>query len=333
MDEHHWPDRVAGCLIGQAVGDALGLGAEFMSRRQVASRYGREGLRRYDQITYGRGSKWQPGDWSDDTDQLLCILDSLLERNGVDSADMARRIHEWAVGGGAGIGHSVSQAVTFPGYLKDPTGTAKFIWSCSGERLAANGGVMRTSVLGLWSLWSDAAVVSDSAGVCRITHADPRCIASCVATSVCIANLARGMPVDLAVDRALERAERVDARVASEVFEASSGELGALRLDQNLDKGSSHGIGYTYLTTAAGFWALRNAETPEKGIIAVVNEGGDADTNAAVAGALLGAREGLASIPEHWIDGLRQLDAYKRRVEDLVVSIRSRWPTDAKPNP
>ena len=63
-------------------------------------------------------------------------------------------------------------------------------------------------------------------------------------------------------------------------------------------------IGYTYRALSAAIWALRFAESYKHGVLAIINRGGDADTNACVAGALLGAKWGFKSIPSRWIDGL-----------------------------
>ena len=51
-----------------------------------------------------------------------------------------------------------------------------------------------------------------------------------------------------------------------------------------------------------GFWQLVHAPTFAAGVIDVANRGGDADTNAAIAGALLGARDGLAALPRRWVE-------------------------------
>ena len=55
---------------------------------------------------------------------------------------------------------------------------------------------------------------------------------------------------------------------------------------------------------SVGAWALLHAETLEAGLIVVTNQGGDADTTGAVAGALLGAKFGASAIPERWLEAL-----------------------------
>ena len=80
----------------------------------------------------------------------------------------------------------------------------------------------------------------------------------------------------------------------------------ALHPDANLDALALDAvpIGFVYKTLAAGVWALTNTGSFADGIEALVRRGGDADTNAAVAGALMGARFGLAGIPVEWLDAL-----------------------------
>ena len=72
-------DKIVGCLYGQAVGDALGLGTEFMSKDEVKRNYP-NGLSEYSQIVqdYHR-KRWDKGDWTDDTDMMLCIAKAIIK--------------------------------------------------------------------------------------------------------------------------------------------------------------------------------------------------------------------------------------------------------------
>ncbi|NEP14366.1 MAG: ADP-ribosylglycohydrolase family protein [Symploca sp. SIO2C1] len=107
--------QIYGVIFGQAVGDALGFGTEFLSKSQVAQEYP-SGLDTYRQITRFQPSQdkgymltWSPGDWTDDTDQILCILDSLLEHHRVDVLDIARRFHHWAITDGGEVKKGVGE--------------------------------------------------------------------------------------------------------------------------------------------------------------------------------------------------------------------------------
>lgn len=82
-------DRFRGCLYGQAIGDALGLGTEFMIDEDIAWKYP-HGLQHYKQIYQDRHRKrWKIGDWTDDTDMMLCIADAVIEDQGVNFRNIA----------------------------------------------------------------------------------------------------------------------------------------------------------------------------------------------------------------------------------------------------
>ena len=294
-------DRFIGTLFGQAIGDALGLGTEFMSKKDVIWYYPK-GLTHYAQIIQDSHRKrWKQGSWTDDTDQMTMILDSLLETGGINVSDIARRFWNWAfVANGEGMGMTTFKVFTYPNFIADPHNAAKAVWEESDCQIAANGGVMRTSVMGLWDFQTPDKIPANTEAVCRITHADPRCIGSCVIISMLINELVKGRTVGQALyDDLISLANRYDERIQPFI------EL-ALQADDiaDLELDSEHSMGYTLKTLAAGIWAIAHAESYQQGITAVIMEGGDADTNAAVAGALLGGKFGLSTIPKHWIDEL-----------------------------
>ena len=83
-------DRIAGCLWGQAIGDALGLGAEFMSREEVEKNYP-DSLTEY----YQFGEEF--GYWTDDTDMMLCIAESIIKYKDIVPDAVARNFKEWYI--------------------------------------------------------------------------------------------------------------------------------------------------------------------------------------------------------------------------------------------
>ena len=82
-------------------------------------------------------------------------------------------------------------------------------------------------------------------------------------------------------------------------------------------------MGYTLKTMAAGLWAYWHAKSFEEGLLAVVNAGGDADTNAAVACAILGAKFGFNAIPKEYVKGLRNRDQLEAIVRGMVNLLRA----------
>jgi ADP-ribosylglycohydrolase len=305
-------DKARGTIFGQAVGDALGLGSEFLTKKQVQSWYP-NGLTDYSQFVIdSHREHWTPGEWTDDTDQMLCILDSILSNGNIEILDIAKRIHSWAFNGGRGLGATVLSVLTQTDFLKDPHGSAEKVWEESGRQGAANGAVMRTSILGIWQYNDRSAVKGNAEAVCRITHFDPRCVASCIAVTTAINRLIQGEDDVEKLQAEIEiEVEPIDKTILESLQLAKQADIGALELD-------GKGIGYTLKATAAGFWVLNNCDSFDQGIQAVVNQAGDADTNAAVAGAMLGARFGYESIPPRLKNALIGHDSLWQRTEQLL---------------
>jgi ADP-ribosylglycohydrolase len=298
-------EQVKGCIYGHAIGDALGVGAEGLSKRQVSNFYP-GGLTDYDQFILRVRRFWRPGEWTDDTEQMLCILDSILEKKEVDVIDVASRFLKWYREDGRGIGGTVRAVLNSADFLRDPHSSAKEVWERSQKQSAANGAVMRTSVMGIWKFREPERVKANAERVCKITHFDPRCVGSCVMVSLMIASFLRGdQHVEAIIRKAASEALPFDQRISEYIDRSISGTLKDLDLDEGLEPGDQqYTIGYTLKATAAGLWALKNSKDFEEGIVQVIKEGGDADSNAAVAGALLGVKFGYSRIPERWKAGL-----------------------------
>ena len=149
MENETIKERFLGTIFGQAVGDALGLSTEFMSKQEV-DRFYPNGIEDYSQIVQDdHRRRWQRGDWTDDTDMMLCILDSFMACQKVDFLDIARRFKEWMMNGGMGIGRHTYNVMALGDYTSNPQKAAEIIWKMGKKKAAANGAVMRTSVVGL----------------------------------------------------------------------------------------------------------------------------------------------------------------------------------------
>lgn len=314
-------NRIRGCIFGHAIGDALGFGAEGWAKPDIANRY-EGGLRDFGQIqASGMRALLKPGMWTDDTSQMLCILESLVEKRALDAKDVARKFTRWLVDDGFGCGQLVYSVLTDPEYLLHPQETALHVWEESGRTRAPNGAVMRTSVLGTWQHEELDAVAANAKRVCTHTHADPRCIASCVAVSVAIAALLNGDSREQAIEVAARAAAPEEPSSTEHLLGVQKRTLDELDLDHGCTPGERDIIGYTYGPLGAAFWALGNAQSFEEALIAVINEGGDADTNAAVAGGLLGTHFGFQSIPERWVESLAESRYLHSEVDDLLEAM------------
>ena len=298
-------DRFKGCLYGQAIGDALGLGTEGMTDEDMAWKYP-NGIRHYSQIFQDRHRKrWEIGDWTDDTDMMLCIANAVIEDKGVDFYNIARHFKEWANGEPMGIGENTYKVLMMGDYVERPFEVSHKVWKMSRYQSAANGGLMRTSVVGLFP----KEVKTCAENICRLTHYDPRCVGSCVIVSELIHALVYGLEPPT-MSMMLNMAQSYDAEICNYI-ERSWSEQNVLNLMDD-----DH-MGYTLVTLSVTLWAYWHANSFEEGLLAVVNAGGDADTNAAVACAVLGAKFGCQSIPQESIEGLVYRDQLETTVQKL----------------
>ena len=301
-------DKIKGVLFGQAIGDALGLGTEFMTKQEV-NRFYPNGLTDYAQIIqdYHR-KRWMKGDWTDDTEMMLCIANAIIKDKDIKLSTIAQNFKDWFNGNPLGIGSNTFKVLSFKDYTDNPQKGAEIIWNLSGKKSAANGAVMRTSVIGLWKDDTER----HAAQVCKLTHYDPRCVGSCAIISLLINNLVYKNQM-LSLKQLIEIGERYDDRIREYLVKAAQyDDINDLILDDAT-------IGYTLKTLAAAVWCLFQCNSFEEGLLAVVNVGGDADTNAAVACSLLGARYGYSSIPQKYIDGLKGKD----KLNDIITKLQN----------
>ena len=306
-------DKIYGTLFGQAVGDALGLGTEFMSKAEAKEKYP-DGLKEYDQIVrdYHR-SRFLLGAWSDDTDMMLCIANAIIEDKGVNLHTIARNFKNWLYDPDTrGVGQTTYKVLAIADYVEKPQQVAELIWKMSRAKNAANGAVMRTAAIGL--LKDDVAQTAEE--VCKLTHFDPRCVGSCVIISEIISHLI-WQGEQLSYSQILAIGNQYDNSIAEYIDKAYHNGIDGLELDE------PSSIGYTLKALGAALWCLFHARDFEEGLLTVVNEAGDADTNAAVACAVLGAKFGYDGIPPKYVNGLRKHEYMARVADDLIAILQN----------
>ncbi|AXV10008.1 ADP-ribosylglycohydrolase (plasmid) [Euzebya pacifica] len=277
-------DRIAGALLGVHVGDSLGATHEFASGPNTG-----EQTR---DIVGGGTFRWEAGQPTDDTDLTLAVMRAHLAHPDDDDAmvrDAADRMVAWMESGPRDIGGTTRKTL---GAVRNgvPLGQT----GATHEHSAANGSLMRCIPTG--ALIADPArrrVVTDMVG--GITHGLPVCRDSCIVYNDVVAALVDGADFEDAVRDAVS-----DPRIAIEVRDAvfdvlSAGPDGP----PPVEYGQKQGWVLGSLRTAV--WAGLQPDG-EQALIEVANAGGDADTNGAIAGGLIGARDGMSALPERWLD-------------------------------
>lgn len=290
-----------GCLYGQAIGNALGIISEFKSKSDIQSLYP-DGISLYPNDN---------GEWEDDdTNQMLCVLNELKENGRIIPQSLAQRLENWLETDGRGCGYLVYQVIRHREFRANPFQAAYDRWNLANKDAAPNGGIMRTSVIGLLP----ANVEENAVAACKVTHYDPRCVGSSVIASEIIHALVWEQR-EMSVDEIKRIASRYDDRIAEWIDIAYKGNLSDLNLE------GPNGIGYTLRMLGAALWAYFHAPDFKSGLLAIVNEAGDADTNAAIACAILGAKFGYSAIPEYYIANLHNRAEYDQLVSNFVNKI------------
>jgi len=319
-------DRFQGCLLGVAVGDALGAPVEFCTHYDIEKRYGV--LR--DMV----GGGWlhlEPGQWTDDTAQTLALAASYVARRGLDLDDLTARLLEWFAGDPPDVGAHTRKVLE---YLREyPTRSiiaARKFWYKSGATTAGNGSLMRCSPTALFRWHNLDELVRESILVSQITHFDPRCCEACVVANFVIAQCLldhfrpdridevllfyqslHQMPEyhNLAANYEAAKIESANSWGMEIPYrEAMNAVETALRSLLKLSKLDLKPTGYVVDTLQAALYILMHAPSFSEGLISAVNLGGDADTLGAVTGAMLGARFGYSQIPTEWVNTVREAD-------------------------
>lgn len=306
--------RARGALLGLAVGDALGTTQEFSEPAATPFPTLAEGPQR--EIVGGGPFSLQPGQVTDDTQMAVCLADSLLSRGRYDAVDAATRYVEW-VRVAFDAGTQTRSALREVELGTPPSRAGRAIWKDAGERRpAGNGSLMRTAPIGVRFARDARARVEAALRDSAVTHFDPRCQLACVALDGAIAaavTLRPREPLGL-IEGAIDDVVRAAALMAHSrtvptaerraAVDAILEDLNlALEPDPGLYTGPVHLIrtqGFVRVALRLAFWELVHAPCFEVALVDVANRGGDADTNAAIAGALLGSYWGEEAIPARW---------------------------------
>lgn len=278
--------RARGVVLGLACGDALGAPVEFESRAAIAVRYP-GGLRDF---TAGGWLNVVAGETTDDTRMAVDLALSLVETDPPDMTDLAGRFAAWLREEPKDVGNTTRLAIDrfIAGDAWDVAGQRAL--DIRGQREAAsNGSLMRCAPVAIRFASDSELLRQVSIDSSRVTHAEPRCVWSCVALNQGIAHLLTGGSREALVEAAVNN---IELAVVVQTVRGAAG-----KASDDLD-----GSGYVLNALAVAFWAVQTTESLEDAIIAAVMIGDDADTNAAVTGALAGAMYGVGAIPGRWLD-------------------------------
>ena len=304
-------DKQRGCLLGMAVGDALGAAVEFQPPGTFEPVTG---------YRAGGPHGLEPGEWTDDTSMALALADSIAT-TGWDLDDQARRYVAWWTKGEYSvngrcfdIGNTVSSALAKFDQTKDASTSAS-----TSERASGNGSIMRLAPVPIRFLdhFPDQLEKLASLAVesSLPTHASPQCLSACRYMAIVLAGLMQGMDRDDVLSANWEPLQRLRASepLYHEVDAVAAGSF------RELQPPAIQGNGYVVKSLEAALWAFHDAQDFRQAVLKAVNLGDDADTTGAVCGQFAGAYWGENRVPKEWLDGLVRQDMIEQALTGLLT--------------
>ncbi len=324
-------DRIRGCLLAGAAGDALGAPVEFMALDEIRRRFGPGGIQDFSPA-YG-----VLGAITDDTQMTLFTAEGLLRAWVRGNADLPGAIHHaylrWLLT--QGMRPRRDPGIAADGWLfglralhdrRAPGNT------CLSALVAAEGfglpnparndskgcgGVMRAAPVGLFAPGLDAdAIFGLGAEACALTHGHPSGYLTGGHLAVTVARLLQGDDLPAALDAADAELRKRPHHAETRDALAAARALAATRPTPEA------------LETLGGGWVAEEAlaiaiccalaaRDLRDGLVLAANHSGDSDSTAAIAGNLLGARDGEGAIPPAWLAQLELAAEIRDLADDL----------------
>ena len=290
-------ERYRGCLLGLAIGDALGTTLEFKPPGT---------FRPIDDIVGGGPFGLRAGEWTDDTSMALCLAESLIERRCFDPADQLVRYVRWyreghmsSTGACFDIGGATSEALRRFEQTGEPYAGSR------DPNRAGNGSIMRLAPVPLYfarNSWGspDECKLAEAIERCgessRTTHAARNCVDACRYLGALIIGAVNGVDKEQLLSESYCPVDGYwnDWPLSEEVGDVAAGSF------KRKQPPTIEGSGYVVSSLEAALWAFHNSNSFREGALLAVNLGDDADTTGAVYGQLAGAYHGESDIPEAW---------------------------------
>ena len=295
--------RAQGCLLGQLAGDSLGSLVEFTSPEAIRRKYP-NGIREL-----ADGGTWETiaGQPTDDSEMALMLARMLVKHGRYDSEEARKAYVFW-----------------FSSYPFDCGGTvSRGLHGAPNRESQANGALMRISPLGIFGANYDLARVSEWARQdAALTHPHPVCLQANALFAMAIADAigtGKGAQEIYGQVKKWAAEMKVEVPLMKAIVDAST----------SPPADYLHLQGWVLIAFQNALWQLLHAPSLEAGVVDTVMRGGDTDTNAAIAGTLLGAVHGRDAIPAQWQDKLLNCrpEAGNRRVRHPRPECF--WPVDA----
>lgn len=293
--------RYRGCLLGLAVGDALGTTLEFSTPgtfTPIADLIG------------GGPFQLRPGQWTDDTSMALCLAISLLERHGFDPIDQLERYVRWwragylsSTGVCFDIGNTVRNALQRFQQTRDPYPGS------TAPNTAGNGSIMRLAPVVLYYARQPQQAIHFAAESSRTTHSAMEAVDACRYLAALLLRALNGASQE----------ELLSEQAWLWLKMPLTPKIAAIAAGSFKHRQPPHirGTGYVVASLEAALWAFYHSHNFREGALLAVNLGEDADTTGAIYGQLAGAYYGENNLPLNWCDKITQRELIVDLAEKL----------------
>ena len=332
--------RFRGCLLGGAVGDALGAPVEFLRRSEILARFGQEGITRYAPAYGGLGTI------TDDTQMTLFTADGLIRGwvrgciKGITTLPgvTAHAYLRWLTTQGE---RPVARDVAIsdePGWLigqsalhhrRAPGNTClaalrEMSWLGEPARNDSKGcgGVMRMAPVGLFAARQGrpadpAETFGLGVELAALTHGHPTGALTAGVFATLILELVEGIALPDAIDHAVAilSAQAAHEETARAVHAARALAASDLPPEEAIARLGQGWVAEEALAIA--IYCALVATDLRHGVILAVNHDGDSDSTGAIAGNLLGAIHGVDAIPSEWLEPLELREVITTVADDL----------------
>lgn len=321
-------DRIRGCLLGGAVGDALGAAVEFSSWSRIARDLGPEG------VTDPLPAYGHPCPITDDTQMTLFTAEGLLRGRAAGAEDLVPSVHRaylrWL--------HTQGATSEHPGYADALDGWLVRIPQLHSPRAPGNtciggmtsarmgtieaplndskgcGGVMRVAPVAL--LLPRPGEVA--ARVCALTHGHRAGFMAGAALAEILADLLDGAPLVDAATRVADDPRLAPAEVGASLHAALQA---ARQGPPTVAEVEALGGGWVAEEALAiALYCALSAPDAETAMRAAVNHSGDSDSTGSIAGQLLGAAAGQSCLPARWAAPLELREVVLTLASDLAAA-------------
>ncbi|HOS28880.1 MAG TPA: ADP-ribosylglycohydrolase family protein [Deltaproteobacteria bacterium] len=276
-------ERYQGCLLGLAVGDALGTTLEFKPRGTFEP---------IDDMVGGGCFDLEPGQWTDDTSLALCLAESLIEKKGFDPYDQMKKYLLWyRTGYLSSTGYAFDIGGTTKAALNSFEKTGEPFSGPTDPRSSGNGSLMRLAPVPMFFFPDREAMIFYAGESSRTTHGSQACIDACRLFASILFNAFSGMDKE----RVLFDHD-VNIVQSPAIREMASGAY------RNKTEDRIQGSGYVVKSLEAALWCFYATDSFRDAVLKAANLGDDADTTAAICGQVAGAYYGFQKIPGIWVN-------------------------------